>query len=122
MLALIKLRTTKKCVDYRYEFDIDDTGGFSFPCDEHGKITMDLPKEAMENLHYCLSHLHRFQWHGIRKREFTITEPAEGRCSCGAIVVLENYMGGDTCQCPECGQWYNIWGNALVEPEYWMEH
>jgi hypothetical protein len=25
------------------------------------------------------------------------------------------------CQCPKCGQWYNIYGQHLRPPEEWIE-
>ena len=57
----------------------------------------------------------------FEEEEFTITEPAVGRCSCGAEVILDtdDYMGA--VECEECGQWYNLFGQALVDPEYWEE-
>jgi hypothetical protein len=25
------------------------------------------------------------------------------------------------CQCENCGQWYNIFGQELIDPEYWED-
>lgn len=25
------------------------------------------------------------------------------------------------CQCPKCGKWYNIFGQALLDPEFWED-
>ena len=46
----------------------------------------------------------------------TYTEPAEGRCVCGRIVVL----AGFTCTC-ECGRDYNSAGQELAPRSQWGE-
>lgn len=43
-------------------------------------------------------------------RSFFIT------CHCGATV----YLHGDT-QCDNCGQWYNAFGEELMDPQFWNE-
>ena len=37
-------------------------------------------------------------------------------CHCGATV----YLHGDT-QCDNCGQWYNAFGEELMDPQFWNE-
>lgn len=40
------------------------------------------------------------------------------RCECGEVVELcDQYMAA--CQCPSCGAWYNLFGQALVSPDEW---
>ena len=52
---------------------------------------------------------------GIRNRTASV-----GRCKCGEKVVLMGlYMGA--CDCPSCGQWYNVSGQELKDPSEWEE-
>ena len=48
-------------------------------------------------------------------------EPAIMRCeNCGTEFDLtDEYYGA--CQCPECGQWYNLFGQTLLPPDEWEE-
>ena len=47
-------------------------------------------------------------------------ENAKALCSCGEIIELyDGYMG--SCECPNCGQWYNMFGQTLIKPQYWEE-
>lgn len=110
---------TEHVVEYNLNFDIDSSGGYSFPCDENGNITEDMHPVAWENLKYCQEHpelYHRY----IHKREYDIKEPNTGICHCGEKFWLGNeYMGA--CSCPNCGRWYNIWGQELLPPDQWEE-
>lgn len=50
---------------------------------------------------------------GFRERPCAI-----GECKCGAEVpLMDQYMGA--CECPGCGQWYNLSGQELLPPEEW---
>ena len=121
-LKIIKEREPKEIISYSLDFDYRDNsgGGFTFPCNQHGEILEDkMSQTAIDNYHRCLRdnrltlpyvHTHKDYW----------VEPAVGECVCGEEVVLENqYMGA--CQCPKCGQWYNIYGQSLIPPEYWED-
>ena len=35
------------------------------------------------------------------------------------IEMYNAYMGA--CECPCCGQWYNLFGQSLIDPKYWYE-
>lgn len=121
-LKIIKERESKESITYSLEFDYrdDSGGGFTFPCNQQGEILEDkMPQTAIDNYHRCLRdnrltlpyvHTHKNHW----------VEPAVGECVCGEQVVLESqYMGA--CQCPKCGQWYNIFGQSLIPPEHWED-
>lgn len=100
-------------------FDDGRNNGFGFPCDGEGKLLPNVPDAARENLAFCLAHpemFTRFNKLITYRREYL--EPAHGICSCGAEVVLVNQYHG-SCQCPECGQWYNLFGQELLPPEAW---
>ena len=58
----------------------------------------------------------------FEEREHTIVEPAVGKCSCGCEVELDaDFAYHGAVQCEKCGQWYNLFGQKLVSPEYWEE-
>lgn len=104
---------------FSYEFDIDKNGGFSFPCDEDGIIDFSsLPEEAKQNLVFCLNNTSKFQFVGKRSHTIEYTVPAITSCDCGANFPLVNEYHG-ACECPECGQWYNLFGQKLESPQIW---
>ena len=42
------------------------------------------------------------------------------KCNCGTEVLLDpsySYYGGVRCE--KCGQWFNLFGQELVDPTYW---
>ena len=91
---------------------------YAFPCDVHGNIIKDEHYDCWsKNYEYCIEHPNEYECLGVRDTGWWYTEPAVAKCSCGREIRLENkYIGA--CQC-ECGQWYNLFGQALVDPEYW---
>lgn len=121
-IKIIKEREPKESITYSLEFDYKDdpSGGFTFPCNRQGEILKDkMPQTAIDNYHKCLKD-NRLTSPYIRTYKNHWVEPAVGECVCGEEIVLENqYMGA--CQCPRCGQWYNIYGQSLIPPEYWED-
>lgn len=118
MLEIIKERNRKKEVYYTYEFDRGDGSGFTFPCNSIGEIQFnECNKESYD---YCMQHQSEFIWKGVQKHECSYTEPAIGKCHCGEEIELWNQYQG-ACECPKCGQWYNLFGQELINPEYWEE-
>lgn len=121
-IRIIKERETKVSITYSLEFDYRDNsgGGFTFPCNQQGEILREeMPQTAIDNYHRCLKDNRLSSPYVLPHRSYWV-EPAVGECFCGEQVVLENqYMGA--CQCPECGQWYNIYGQSLIPPEYWED-
>ena len=99
----------------------EDHGGFCFPCDRVGKVLPFQYEEAKRNYENCMAHPEQFKvFAEVQKYVNYYTEPAHGTCSCGEEVELyDQYYGA--CQCPKCGQWYNLFGQSLVPPECW-EH
>ena len=97
-------------------------GGYGFPCDENGNLNKEtMCEEAIQNYEYCLAHPEEFDvFNKVEKMENSYREPASGTCHCGEKVFLQDeYMGA--CQCPNCGQWYNLCGQELLPPEEWEE-
>lgn len=114
-------RITK--VEFSLEFDyVDGVGGFSFPCDHNGVINKNINPCALNNYEECMKNPQRFTKASpyIRKNKWSYTEPAVAQCVCGEVFQLvDEYMGA--CQCPKCEQWYNLFGQSLVDPTYWEE-
>ena len=106
---------------YTITFDDGCYNGFSFPCDKDGNPdTNDMNYDSWKkNYEYCMSNPDKFvRYNKILKRTFGWREPSHGECSCGETVYLvDEYMGA--CECPNCGQWYNLAGQELLPPDKW---
>ena len=110
----VKYETRRNLIFY-----YDDESGFAFPCDAAGNVLPFEYEEARKNLVYCMAHREEFsRWNEVETYKVRADEPAHGTCSCGTEVELyDQYYGA--CQCPKCGQWYNLFGQSLVPPEQW---
>lgn len=112
-------------VETTYELTFDDGcgNGFGFPCDKDGNILEGEEQNpaAYENYYYCMEHPERFvRINKVVPQKFRVRNNAHGICSCGAEVELYNqYLGA--CECPKCGQWYNLFGQEITNPEYWED-
>lgn len=100
----------------------DQNAGFSFPGNDTGGVDFDkMPEAARENYRWCIVNSDKVSGPHYINYKHTYTEPAVGKCSCGAEVVLENTYMGATC-CEKCGRWYNLFGQELKDPKYWEEN
>ena len=119
MLKNITRRQRKTFFEYRRDFDYGDGSGFCFDCDKDGNL-LPMPEAAMRNYQECLAHPERFEtFNKVIRIEHTYTENAHGTCICGRDVELyDQYRGA--CQC-ECGRWYNLFGQELIDPRYWED-
>ena len=104
-------------VEYELCFDDGHNNGFGFPCDKNG--TVNIQPEAAANLAWCMEHPGKFvRFNEVVRYEREYLEPGRGRCSCGTEVELfDQYYGA--CQCPNCGRWYNLFGQELLPPDQW---
>ena len=120
MLKNITPRERKTIVEHYIDFDFDDNGGFSFPCDPAGAL-YELPPEAKNNYDWCMAHPEKFErWNKHTEIRRSYTENASGDCICGNRVELyDQYMGA--CECQNCGRWYNLFGQELLPPEHWED-
>ena len=113
----------EEIVEYRLIFYKDRSGGLAFPCDEHGNVDKSkLFEPAVRNLEYALQNPQDFPYayNKIDKIVRTVRNPATGICHCGNRIELFNeYLGG--CECPYCGQWWNLFGQELKPVERWSE-
>lgn len=124
MLKIIRERSTHTEVEHYIEFTDEECCGFSFPCDLNGNIQFsddrELGRAQRDNYDYAMSNKERFtrQFAELVARKYTVTDNAVGKCVCGEEVELyDQYQGA--CSCPKCGQWYNLFGQELIDPEYW---
>ena len=111
-------------VDVSYDLDFfygEDSGGFGFPCDEKGNVFPFETEEAEKNYKECMAHPERFETFAkVTKYVNHYKEPAHGTCVCGEEVYLFNqYLGG--CECPNCGKWYNLFGQEMNHPSTWAD-
>lgn len=113
----------KTQVEYELVFDDGHNNGYGFPCDKEGQLleTEEQNPVAHENYRYCLAHPEEFErFNKVIARRYRVRENANGTCICGAEAELYNqYLGA--CECPKCGQWYNMFGQELLKPEFWEE-
>ena len=120
---IIRERHKEEQVEYNRQFTYVGEyfgNGFSFPCDENGNLFDDLSDSAKENFKWCLSHPEKVTDDGVVKRRYYATIPALNRCRCGfEFDLMDEYMGA--CECPACGQWYNLFGQELNDPSMWEE-
>ena len=118
-MKIIKEREPELIREYTIEFRYldDPDAGFSFPATPSGEPDFKkmLP-EAKANYERCLTD-DRLENRGFEVREWTYVNPAVGLCSCGREVILDSQFEGATC-C-ECGRWYNVYGQSLIDPKYW---
>ena len=108
--------------EYSLEFFRDRNGGCAFPCDENGNLLPFACEAAKKNYEYCMNHPeeYTYSFNRVRKESYRVSDPAHGTCECGEEVYLYNqYMGA--CECPNCGRWYNLFGQELIRPEYWED-
>lgn len=124
IIKILSERTPKEHKELRREFQrIDEAEGtgYSFPCNSSGAVdTNDENYEYWkENFEYCISHPDEYEDCGVVCNSWEYIEPAKAKCSCGSEILLtDEYLGA--CKC-ECGQWYNLFGQSLLDPEYWEE-
>ena len=119
MLKIIKERTPEVIKDYYIEFlyKDDPNAGFMFPALPTGEPDFEhMPPEAKANYEKCLTD-DRLTEAEFIKDEHTYMNPAVGLCSCGKEVILDGgYQGAVQC---DCGKWYNLFGQSLIDPKYW---
>lgn len=96
-------------------------GGLSFPCDANGNVDVEaLPDPAKRNYAFAMANPDKFPygWKCVEKRTGRDHHPATGKCNCGKRINLTaDYMGA--CQCPKCGQWWNVFGQELKPVRTW---
>lgn len=118
-MEIIREPYVEEDVYYTLDYDIkgDPGSGFTFPCDNEGNIGQ-LNEAAEESYHFCQQHIDNYNGPFIRKHITRYRHGATIKCDCGNIFELQNQYYG-ACQCENCQQWYNLFGQYLTDPEYW---
>ena len=110
--------------EYELLFYVDSSGGLGFPCDENGTVDIgNLNPAAKENYEYALAHPEHYPycWNKVKKYKRSYRELPSGICNCGnRIELYDEYLGA--CECPHCGQWWNLFGQELKKPERWNDY
>ena len=124
-IKIIKERERVQVKEFCIDFDLigDFPGnGFTFNTetwDGEPKFHSDYEDIQRKNYDYCNAHPELYE-RIPRVKTWSYIENAVGKCICGNEVELyDQYQGA--CECPECGRWYNLFGQELLNPEYW-EH
>lgn len=120
-MQIIKPRQRRERTTYTlfFRYIDDDQSGFAFPCDEHGNVDVQaLQPIGRKSLEDCRGpEAALYEAPTIEKNVTRWTEPAVGRCDCGANVSLGNF----TNTCSRCGADYNGSGQRLASREQWGE-
>ena len=123
MINNFKRGEYKTTTYYHLCFDDGHGNGFGFPCDKNGNLLQSETENpaAWKNYKWCLANQDKFfRYNKVEEREHSWRENNSGTCHCGQEIELYNeYLGA--CECPKCGQWYNIWGQELKNPETWSD-
>lgn len=107
-------RVTEEYHEHAFVWKHDKSAGFSFGCDKNGNI-LSTNHAAIENYNNCISGAYDVIDYGVQKRSYNYTEPAVGKCDCGAEVDLLGF----TNTCDTCGADYNMFGQLLAPREQW---
>lgn len=113
-------RHPEEIISYDLVFDDGHNNGFAFPCSENGTL-LEMSQAAKDNYEFCMANPEKFvRFNKVIKTRHRYMADASGTCNCGETIPLMNeYMGA--CECPYCGQWWNIFGQELLPPDRWEE-
>ena len=123
MLKNYQNKTYEEIIEREIVFDDGYNNGFAFPCDEKGKLLKQCGDCAINNYDWCLEHPERFvRFNKIITTKRIGVNPAHGTCDCGEEIYLygNGYYGA--WDCPNCGKWYNYFGQEINPPDQWEEN
>ena len=119
MIEIIKTRGMETISRTMIEF-YDENGNIcmGFDADNNGNPVFDNPY-AEKNYNRSMEKVKDGLWSMYKDTcTRTFSTNAIGKCKCGTEIELyDEYMGA--CECPECGRWYNIFGQELNNPCTW---
>lgn len=139
MLKIISERHRETHTEYRLNFDLINEphgNGYSFPLLSKDAAIIPLKESETEVNKYvscseeectwweCYLKVkddrERYEEPYVSKHSWSWMEPAHALCKCGQEILLQDdYLG--CCQCPNCGQWYNMFGQEVLDPSKWEE-
>lgn len=139
MLKMISQRHRETYSQLRLQFDLKGEpkgNGYSFPLLNKYEPPMPCKQKDDGSLEYIECSENECLWWKnylkvkddrehynepyIYEDKHSWIEPAKGICYCGETVYLtDEYMGA--CECRNCGQWYNLFGQEINNPSEWEE-
>lgn len=123
MAEFIRRRHVEHVAEYRLFFErkSERGSGFSYECDKDGNVFVDklhpCARAGYEELRTTTSWQETFHPPYVEEIPRIIVHYAAIRCRCRREVVLS---GNYESEC-ECGQLYNLYGQALAPREQWGE-
>ena len=123
-MVITEERHTVYVKEKKIEFDINGDVAYSFPTANWETPSFDSEYADIQKKSYeqCMSGVANGTMEGPfhRIESWAYTQPAQGICECGhKIELIDQYMGA--CECPYCNRWHNMFGQQLLDPEYWEE-
>lgn len=107
---------SEQSLEYRYRDNPE--AGYTFEWDGE-KVVFAIP-EAEKNYIWCKEHPEEVECLGVVTNTWSCRVPTLARCECGEEIYLKDEYYG-SCQCPNCGRWYSMFGDELNSPENWTE-
>lgn len=118
MIEIIREAGFETAVEYSVDF-YNEEGRvcLSFPSNEAGEAI--ITPENKDNYEFGVKKCTEGTFYRrIIRHSWRYRANAIAKCHCGAEIELYNeYLGA--CECPECGRWYNLFGQELNNPEEW---
>ena len=120
-MNILQPSRTEEDVEYflMYVYVDDADAGFMFPCDATGTPLLEGCPAAQANYKACLRgevNGRAVEFVGLTQRVHYRHIPAEGRCACGRLVLLDGFT--NACA---CGRDYDSSGQLLAPREQWGE-
>lgn len=118
----MEIRTKPAYQEIRYKLTFTkegDEGWYSFPCNSQGILDESAITEGALRNYARVKNDTKTYKSFLEKRAIWIPKENTGICdNCGEEFEIHNeYMGA--CSCPNCGAWYNLFGQSLLPPDEW---
>lgn len=120
-LEIISPRQRKNYERFGLSFDYGSGGGWCFDCDEDGQLLEVGPFAKMGMTIAINDFLDGKASMAILTFKSQYTEPAIGKCVCGAEVVLYDDYGHGI-DCDGCGRIYSSLGSELRPRSQWEDY
>lgn len=121
-LEFLKKRCSKYETSYKLFFQRKNDyegNGYAFPCDENGNLASFETEDAKKSYDFVKDNEDYCDGRVIQEAHSWI-EDAKVKCNCGNIFYLHDEFCGCG-ECPECHQWYNLFGQEVIPPEEQMK-
>lgn len=121
MLQIKRYAFHETIFEYAINFDTNTNGGYSFECDENGKVNIEgFSSIALENYNKCINgEIKTIKPPYIKTYSRRVYNPAVATCDCGEEIELDVDSEG-LCYC-NCGNCYNGAGQSIRPRSEWEE-